>query len=129
MEPGRGPGHTGNRRAAPTRYGPEIMGRCRAGLVRGRAATAAAARHSPILSRDRRKAVPLRKHHQVAGGIDLPQARGFLTQRGDPTRQETRLPRLMTSGRRSSLIEATCRPALRQQQVRKAFWDKITAEA
>ena len=72
----------------------------------GRAAAAAAARHSPVLSRDRRSAVPLRKHHQVAGDIDLPQTRGFLTQRGGPTPQETRPPRQMTSGRHPSSIEA-----------------------
>ena len=33
MGPGRSPGHTGNRHPAPTRYGPEIIGRCRARLV------------------------------------------------------------------------------------------------
>ena len=52
------------------------------GADRRRAAPAADARHPPVGPGDRRADVPLPPHRQGRGNVDLPEARGLLTQSG-----------------------------------------------
>jgi hypothetical protein len=55
---------------------------CWPGTDRCRAAPAAAALHPPVVSGDRRGIRPVPQHRQVAGVLDLPEARGLLPQPG-----------------------------------------------